>query len=81
MLTPFRTEGNININIENTLSKERLMTLLIMPKSQFRTINGHLTVTGFKLTKKNTVYNAKYLNQNLGFKRLQQKGFLKNSGR
>lgn len=77
VLTPFCTEGNININIENTLSKERLMTLLIMPKSQFRTINGHLTVTGFKLTKKNIDYNAKYLNQNLGFKRLQQKGFEK----
>lgn len=75
VLTPFRTKGNIDINTENTLSRERLMTLLIMPKSQFRTINGHLTVSGLKLTKKNTEYNAKYLNRNLGFKRLQQKGF------
>lgn len=77
VLTPFRTKGNIDINTENILSKERLMTLLIMPKSQFRTINGHLVVSGFKLTKKNIEYNAKYLNQNLGFKRLQQKGYKK----
>lgn len=77
VLTPFRTQGNIDINTENTLSKERLMTLLIMPRSQFRTINGHLVVSGFKLTKKKTVYNAKYLNRTLGFKRLQQKGYEK----
>lgn len=75
VLTPFRTKGNIDINTENTLSRERLIVLLIMPKSQFRTINGHLTVSGLKLTQKNTEYNAKYLNRNLGFKRLQQKGF------
>lgn len=75
VLSPFRTKGNININTENLLSRERLITLLVMPKSQFRVINGHLEVTGFKLSNRMIVYNAKYLNQHLGFMRLQQRGF------
>ncbi|RRD79870.1 hypothetical protein EII14_04975 [Alloprevotella sp. OH1205_COT-284] len=74
VLSPFRTEGNIDINTENKLSRERLITLLIMPKSQFRIINGHLKVTGLKLSNRGIEYNAKYLNRHLGL-RLQQKGF------
>ena len=34
VLSPFRTKGNIDINTENILSRERLITLLIMPKSK-----------------------------------------------
>lgn len=75
VLSPFRTKGNIDINTENILSKERLITLLIMPESQFRVINGHLEVIGFKLSNRMIEYNAKYLNQHLGFIRLQQRGF------
>ncbi len=75
VLSPFRTQGNIDINIENILSRERLISLLIMPNSRFRTINGHLDVVGFRLTKRNIEYNAKYLNKHIGFLRLQQKGF------
>lgn len=77
VLSPFRTKGNININTENTLSRERLITLLIMPKSQFRVINSHLEVTGLKLSNRMIEYNAKYLNRHLGFMRLQQRGFNK----
>ena len=75
VLSPFRTKGNININTENTLSRERLITLLIMPESQFRVINSHLEVTGLKLSNRMIDYNAKYLNRHLGFMRLQQRGF------
>lgn len=75
VLSPFRTEGNIDINTENILSRERLITLLIMPQSQFRIINSHLEVTGLRLVNRNIEYNAKYLNQHLGFIRLQQRGF------
>jgi hypothetical protein len=75
VLSPFRTKGNININTENTLSRERLITLLIMPKSQFRVINSHLEVTGLKLSNRMIEYNAKYLNRHLGFMRLQRRGF------
>lgn len=75
VLSPFREKGNIDINIENTLSRERLISLLITPKSNFRTINGHLNVSGFNISKINNTYNAKYLNKNVGFYRLQQRGY------
>lgn len=80
VLSPFRTRGNMNINTENILSRERLITLLIMPESQFRVINGHLEVIGFKLSNRMIEYNAKYLNRHLGFVRLQQRGFDKFKG-
>lgn len=80
VLSPFRTRGNMNINTENILSRERLITLLIMPESQFRVINGHLEVIGFKLSNRMIEYNAKYLNRYLGFVRLQQRGFDKFKG-
>lgn len=75
VLTPFRTEGNIDINTENFLARERLLSLLIAPKSEFRTINGHLEVVGFKFNIKNKRYDVKYLRKNIGFIRLQQRGF------
>lgn len=75
VLSPFRTKGNIDINTENILSRERLITLLIMPKSKFRIINGHLEVTGFLLSNRRIEYNARYLNKHIGFMRLQQRGF------
>lgn len=75
VLSPFRTEGNIDINTENILSRERLIALLIMPESKFRIINGHLEVVGFKLSNQQIEYNAKYLKQQLDFKKLQQRGF------
>ena len=77
VLTPFRNEGNININIENKLAKERLISLMIMSDSGFRTINGHLEAQSFTLTKKNVIYNASYLKEKAGFKRLQNRGYEK----
>ena len=75
VLAPFRNEGNIDINTENLLARERLLSLIIAPNSEFRTINGHLNITGFKLNLKNKKYDIKYLKQNIGFSRLQQKGY------
>ena len=75
VLAPFRNEGNIDINKENLLARERLLSLIIAPNSEFRTINGHLNITGFKLNLKNKKYDIKYLKQNIGFSRLQQKGY------
>lgn len=75
VLAPFRNEGNIDINTENLLARERLLSLIIAPNSEFRTINGHLNITGFKLNLKNKKYDIKYLKQNIGFLRLQQKGY------
>ena len=75
VLAPFRNEGNIDINTENLLARERLLSLIITPNSEFRTINGHLNITGFKLNLKNKKYDIKYLKQNIGFSRLQQKGY------
>lgn len=51
VLTPYRDRGNININIEKQLSKERLISLLLMDNENYRTINGHLKVTDLKITK------------------------------
>lgn len=51
VLTPYREEGNININTEKQLSKERLISLLLMDSKYYRTINGHLKVTDLKITK------------------------------
>lgn len=75
VLSPFRNEGNIDINTENLLARERLLSLIIAPDSEFRTINGHLNITGFKLNLKNKKYDIKYLKQKIGFSRLQQRGF------
>lgn len=75
VLTPFRNEGNIDINKENILAKERLLSLVIIPNSGFRVINGHLNIIGFELNLKNKKYDIKYLKQTVGFKKLYQKGF------
>ncbi|MBD5339343.1 MAG: AAA family ATPase [Bacteroides sp.] len=75
VLSPFREVGNIDINVENILSRERLLSLLISPESNFRTINGHLTVSGFVISKLRNVYDAKYLKKRVGFHRLQQRGY------
>ena len=42
VITPFRRSGNIDINNENDLAKERLISLLAK-QQDLRTINGHLT--------------------------------------
>lgn len=51
VLNPMRTEGNIDINTENELAKQRLISLLIEDESEdsFRTINGKQKAKAFQI--------------------------------
>lgn len=49
VITPAREEGNIDINNENSLAKERLISLLIKHR-KFQTINGHLKADSLTLS-------------------------------
>ena len=48
VLTPMRTEGNIDVNTENDLAQQRLISLLITDAS-FRTINKKQTAQAFQI--------------------------------
>lgn len=75
VLSPYRDKGNININLENELSKERLMALMIMPKQNFRVINNHLEVLGISISRKKYVYDAQRVRNKGYYKNLTQAGF------
>lgn len=61
VITPYRSNGNIDCNTERKLSKERLMALLFHG-SGFNTLNGHLKVVGFELAQNTKQYNLEALN-------------------
>lgn len=65
VLNPFRKEGCMDINKENTLARERLVNLIVSPRSEFRKINDHLEVTSITLNRSDTLYNRKYVNEKL----------------
>lgn len=65
VLNPFRKEGCMDINKENTLARERLVNLIVSQRSEFRKINDHLEVTSFTLDRSDTLYNRKYVNEKL----------------
>ena len=75
VLSPYRDKGNININLENDLSKERLMALMIMPKQNFRIINNHLKVRGISVSRKRYAYDAQRVRNKGYYKNLTQAGF------
>lgn len=75
VLSPYRDKGNININLENELSNERLMALMIMPKQYFRVINKHLQVCGISISRKKYAYDAKRVRNKGYYKNLTQAGF------
>lgn len=77
VLSPYRDKGNININLENELSKERLIALMIMPKQNFRVINKHLKVCGISISRKKYAYDAKRIREKGYYKNLSQAGFSK----
>lgn len=77
VLSPYRDKGNININLENELSKERLMALMIMPKQYFRVINNHLKVCGISISRKRYAYDAQRIREKGYYKNLSQAGFSK----
>ena len=77
VLSPYRDKGNININLENELSKERLIALMIMPKQNFRVINKHLKVCGISISRKRYAYDAQRIREKGYYKKLTQAGFNK----
>lgn len=61
VLTPYRHEGNIDINKENRLARERLIALIVDPKSTFRRINDHLEVDNLVLTRSESSYDYEHV--------------------
>lgn len=78
VLTPFRDEGKININVENTLSRERFISLLLMSNEKggrgFRRINGHLDVDEFCIREKGD-YGKDYINANVDIDNISQENY------
>ena len=56
VLTPYRFEGNYDINVENRLAYERLISLMVRAKESDRIINGHMKVVSFNLEVKDKYY-------------------------
>jgi hypothetical protein len=77
VITPFRDEGNIDINNENLLALERLMTLLVKQEA-LRTINGHLKVKSLSYSfETETYYGYEAVRDYVGFKNLTPDGYEK----
>ena len=75
VITPFRSEGNLNINRENSLARERLISLLVRHEG-FRCINDHLKVQGLICGKDGSKrYGIFRIQEELGFKKLTEKGY------
>lgn len=75
VITPFRSEGNININRENNLAKERLISLLIRHEN-FRNINNHLVAYGLSYEPcLNRNYGLDEVQKCFGLKGLTNKGY------
>lgn len=77
VLTPMRNSGDIDINNENKLARERLVSILInpSPNNNFNIINGHLEVHGFNLKLVKQDFSPHALNHKLGFQRMQGRGY------
>lgn len=68
VLTPYRFKGNYDINVENKLAYERLISIMVREDEAGRVINGHLRVTSFDLKRKPCSYDLDYIHQRLGFR-------------
>ena len=73
VLSPYRLNGNININSENHLSKERLLSLLVSSPNGFSVLNGHLKAVRFSMIKRKEVFDASYLKRGRGEEKLYTK--------
>ncbi len=73
VLTPYRVNGNIDVNKEANLSDDRLLALLLCGKG-FSLLNGHLEVDELKFSPKDTQYDHQYLRKNCDL-RLRARGF------
>ena len=72
VLSPYRYEGNFNINRENELAYERLISLLVHSGEDFRVINGHLKLNCFVLKKKQHKYDINYIHGKLGYNQFKE---------
>ncbi len=79
VLTPFRKEGNYDINVENRLAYERLMSIMVRQENDNRVINGHLRVSSFRLRRNTLDYDLAYIHQNLGYRQFSREDFEKMS--
>lgn len=68
VLIPYRVEGNYDINVENKLAYERLISIMVREDEEGRVINGHLRMTSFDLKRKPCDYDLDYIHQRLGFR-------------
>lgn len=68
VLIPYRVEGNYDINVENKLAYERLISIMVREDEEGRVINGHLRMTSFDLQRKPCDYDLDYIHQRLGFR-------------
>lgn len=67
VLTPYRLEGNYDINVENRLALERLISIMARAEESERIINGHMKVVSFNLKPKDNNYDINYLHQKIGY--------------
>lgn len=67
VLTPYRFEGNYDINVENQLAFERLISIMVRANKSERIINGHLMVTSFRLSPKDYNYDINHLHETIGY--------------
>lgn len=77
VITPSRNEGNIDINTENLLALERLMTLLVL-QEDLRIINGHLKVKSISYSfETDNDYGYYAVKDYIGFHLLSEDGYKK----
>lgn len=75
VITPFRDEGNIDINTENLLALERLMTLLVLQEN-LRNINGHLKVKSLSYSfEPEYDYGYEAVRDYIGFQQITEQGY------
>ena len=79
VLTPYRKEGNYDINVENRLAYERLMSIMVRQEGDNRVINGHLRVSSFRLRRNNLDYELAYIHHKLGYRQFSREDFEKMS--
>ncbi|MBR3578549.1 MAG: hypothetical protein IKN98_07190 [Bacteroidales bacterium] len=75
VLSPYRFEGNFDINRENELAYERLISLLVLSGENFKVLNSHLQFSRFLFKKKDHLYDMTYIHHNLGYIQFKKDDF------
>jgi len=76
VLTPYRLEGNYDINRENRLAYERLISIMVRAGENDRVINGHLQVTSFDLWQKDDTYDIEQVHSCLGYEQFTEDDYV-----